>query len=307
MITYSGDATDPEDGTLPASAYTWNIDFLHDNHVHPGTAVTGVKSGSFTIPSTGHDFEGNTRYRIQLTVTDSDGLQSTKVVTIWPDKVNLPFDTSPSGLTLYIDGVARTTPFVLDTIVGFNHTIEARDQTSGSSSYSFGSWSDGGAQTHTITVPATSRSFTATYVQSTAACRAPGASTRAAARPRRTRPATATPRPLTNGPSRVAGKHGNAVSLDGVNDYLQVPNSASLDVAGTALTMSALGQPARDFRRLGAPRQVLELDDDLTLLPVRNRVRRRHGASLLCRDCGRDSQARAWEARCPWASGAMWP
>ena len=36
VISFSGDATDPEDGTLPASAFTWNIDFLHDGHVHPG-------------------------------------------------------------------------------------------------------------------------------------------------------------------------------------------------------------------------------------------------------------------------------
>ena len=54
---------------------------------------------------------------------------------------------------MYVDGIARTTPFVLDTLVGFNHTIDARDQTSGGNSYSFTSWSDGGAQSHTITVP----------------------------------------------------------------------------------------------------------------------------------------------------------
>ena len=30
MISFSGDATDAEDGTLPASAFTWNIDFLHE-------------------------------------------------------------------------------------------------------------------------------------------------------------------------------------------------------------------------------------------------------------------------------------
>src|SRR5204863_2495067 len=36
VITFSGTATDTEDGTLPASAYTWNIDFLHEGHVHPG-------------------------------------------------------------------------------------------------------------------------------------------------------------------------------------------------------------------------------------------------------------------------------
>ena len=108
VISYSGDATDPDDGNLPASAYAWNIDFLHDSHVHPGTAISGVKSGTFVIPTSGHDFEGNTRYRITLTVTDANGLRDTKSVIIWPQKVNLPFDASPAGLTVYVDGVART-------------------------------------------------------------------------------------------------------------------------------------------------------------------------------------------------------
>ena len=94
---------------------------------------------------------------------DSDGLRDTRSVIVSPQKVNLAFDTVPSGLTLYVDGIARTAPFVLDTLVGFNHTIEARNQTSGSNAYTFGSWSDGGAQSHTITVPSTGQSYTATY------------------------------------------------------------------------------------------------------------------------------------------------
>ena len=63
VISVSGDATDAEDGILPASAFTWNIDFLHEGHVHPGLPTTGTKSGTFTIPTAGHDFSGNTRYR----------------------------------------------------------------------------------------------------------------------------------------------------------------------------------------------------------------------------------------------------
>ena len=144
VINYSGDGSDPDDGTLPASAFTWNIDFLHEGHVHPGTPITGVRSGSFTIPTSGHDFSGNTRYRITLTVRDSTGLTSTKSVIVQPKKVNLSFDTVPSGRTLYLDGIAKVTPFVHDTLVGFNHTIEARNQTAGNTSYTFGSWSDGG-------------------------------------------------------------------------------------------------------------------------------------------------------------------
>ena len=62
-ISFSGVATDTEDGPLPASGYTWNIDFLHEGHVHPGIPITGVTGGAFSIPTSGHDFSGNTRYR----------------------------------------------------------------------------------------------------------------------------------------------------------------------------------------------------------------------------------------------------
>ena len=51
VIAFSGTATDPEDGSLPASAFTWSIDFLHEGHVHPGPRMSGVTEGSFTIPS----------------------------------------------------------------------------------------------------------------------------------------------------------------------------------------------------------------------------------------------------------------
>jgi glucose/arabinose dehydrogenase/PKD repeat protein/fibronectin type 3 domain-containing protein len=246
VISYSGDATDPDDGNLPASAYTWNIDFLHDTHVHPGSAVSGVKSGTFVIPTSGHDFEGNTRYRITLTVTDSNGLKDTRSVIVWPQKVNLPFDTSPSGLTVYVDGIARTAPFVLDTLVGFTHTIEARDQTSSGNNYTFTSWSDGGAQSHTITVPNTSQSYTASYSLASAPSglaaawgfnEASGTTTADASGNNN----TAT---LLGGPARVAGKYGNALSFDQVNDYLSVPNSSSLNFSGNAATLSMWINPA---------------------------------------------------------------
>ena len=163
VISYQGDGTDPDDGRLPDSAFTWNIDFLHDGHVHPGTPITGVRSGSFTIPTSGHDFSGNTRYRITLTVKDSTGLTSSKSVTIYPTKVNLSFDTVPSGRTIYLDGIAKVTPFVYDTLVGYTHTVEARNQIAGNTSYTFASWSDGGGQQHSITVPNAPQTYTATF------------------------------------------------------------------------------------------------------------------------------------------------
>src|SRR5690606_35224797 len=35
VIPFPGSATDAEDGTLPASAFTWRVDFHHDDHHHP--------------------------------------------------------------------------------------------------------------------------------------------------------------------------------------------------------------------------------------------------------------------------------
>ncbi len=54
-IDYSGTGIDPEDGTLAASAFEWEVVLHHDTHTHPFIApFTGVKSGSFVIPTTGH-------------------------------------------------------------------------------------------------------------------------------------------------------------------------------------------------------------------------------------------------------------
>jgi hypothetical protein len=87
---------DRDDGALPASAFTWNIDFLHDGHVHPGL-VLRRQERHVHDPDDGHDFSGNTRYRITLTVTDSTGLTDTKSVIVWPQKVNLTLRTGPAG------------------------------------------------------------------------------------------------------------------------------------------------------------------------------------------------------------------
>jgi len=239
VISFSGDATDPDDGTLPASAYTWTIDFLHDGHVHPGASQTGIKSGTFTIPTSGHDFSGNTRYRIMLTVTDSSGLTNTRSVLIYPRKVNLSFSTAPAGLTVYLDGVAKTTPFVYDTLIGFSHTVEARNQASGGTSYTFGSWSDGGAQIHTIVVPTADQSYAATFQASAAP---PAIAAWAFNEGSGTSAADASGGGLTgtlrNGATWGTGRNAGAVLLDGVNDFVELGNPARLQLTGS-MTVSA--------------------------------------------------------------------
>jgi len=231
VITFAGSATDPDDGPLQASALVWSVDFLHEGHVHPGPRFTGVTDGSFEIPGSGHDFSGNTRYRIILTATDSDGLQTSESVTIVPDKVNLTLATSPPGLTVYLDGIAHPTPFVYDTLIGFTHTLEARDQ----GNHSFASWSDGGAQTHDVTVPTVDRTFTATYTQTTTL--PPGAvgewkldegtGTQAADSTGNGHLGT-----LVGGPVWTAGHVGSALQFDGTDDWVDLAQEAAFDFTG---------------------------------------------------------------------------
>jgi glucose/arabinose dehydrogenase/PKD repeat protein len=165
VISYGGDGTDDQGATLPASAFTWDIDFLHEGHVHPGVHEVGVKSGVFLVPTSGHDFSGDTRYRFTLTVTLPNGLTDVESVTVWPSKVNLTFDTLPAGLTIHLDGIAQPTPLVYDTLIDFQHDIEAPDQSTVTTIYTFDDWSDGGTQMHTITVPATDASYTASFTE----------------------------------------------------------------------------------------------------------------------------------------------
>lgn len=180
VITFSGTATDPEDGPLPPTAYSWTILFHHDSHVHPTLGpVSGMTGGFFTIPNSGHDFSGNTNYEIILTVIDSSGLQSTSSVSVYPHKVNLAFVTNPASLAISLDGISHATPYVKDTLSGFHHTVDAPNQTQDSVDYTFGSWSDAGAQTHDVTVGAVDATYTATYqaVDTTAPVRSNGVPT----------------------------------------------------------------------------------------------------------------------------------
>src|SRR5262249_4771199 len=100
--------------------------------------------------------------RIALTVSLPNGLTDTKTVYVWPSKVNLTFDTVPAGLTLQLDGISQPTPLVHDTLVDFQHTIAAPDQSTPMTIYTFDHWSDGGARSHSITAGADA-TYTATF------------------------------------------------------------------------------------------------------------------------------------------------
>lgn len=165
-IAFAGTGTDPEDGILPASAFTWEAKLYHDDgspHSHPFYGpVSGSKSGSFVIPDQG-ETSPNVLYRIFLTVMDSQNRFHKDSVDIVPIKATVTLSTAPAGLQLKLDGIPVASPSVTG-VAGMRRTLEAvTPQASGGKTWVFASWSDGGAALHAIDWPASATTLTATF------------------------------------------------------------------------------------------------------------------------------------------------
>ena len=163
-ITFAGSGSDPEDGTLPATALTWRIDFHHADHTHPFLPpVSGVSSGSAAVPVSGH-VDSNVWYRIHLQVRDSAGLVGESFRDVVPRTAGLTVTTVPAGLRVDVDGQPRTAPYTESAVVGLRRSLAAPlVQQAGGVEYEFAGWSDGGAASHDITTAATATTYTATY------------------------------------------------------------------------------------------------------------------------------------------------
>jgi hypothetical protein len=162
-VSFSGHATDPETGTLPASALSWSLTIQHcPSTCHPHDAGTwdDVAAGFFDAP----DHEHPSHLELRLTATDPGGASASTVLQLNPQTVVLSFASSPSGLQLAVNSSSSTTPFSRTAIVNSQNSVSAiTPQTLGGTTYQFSSWSDGGAQTHNVVAPATATTYTATY------------------------------------------------------------------------------------------------------------------------------------------------
>jgi PKD repeat protein len=162
-INFSGHATDTQDGTLPPSALTWTVILHHCTtgcHDHQVQTFTGVASGSFAAPD--HDYPSY--LEIQLKATDSGGMSTTTSVNnIQPKTVSLTFQSNPTGLQLTAGPTTARAPFTITAIQNATIQLIASNQKYRGKNYVFVSWSDGGAQTHTIRAPATPTTYAATF------------------------------------------------------------------------------------------------------------------------------------------------
>jgi glucose/arabinose dehydrogenase len=168
QINFSGTASDQEDGSLPASAYTWEVRLFHKDcptceHWHPGpSAPSGVTSGSF-IANNGGETSSNIWIRLMLYVKDSNGRIGKDSVDLQPNKVQITGLTNPAGLQVVV-GSLGTAPFTKTMVVNSAMTLQAiTPQRIGDTSYTFVSWQHGGAAQQDIRVPAVNTTFTSNF------------------------------------------------------------------------------------------------------------------------------------------------
>ena len=173
-VAFSGTATDPTDGTLPASAYTWTVDEYINGVAHPSYYAevahpfygpsTGSTSGSVTIPTDPSQVP-NSFYRVTLSVTDSLGLTTVVTHDLHPNLVTWSTSTNVPGTGYSVDGAWETGPVTFSGVAGVVHVLNGMPlaQTVGGVRYRFVGWADGSALTDTVTAGSGPGSYTADY------------------------------------------------------------------------------------------------------------------------------------------------
>jgi len=86
------------------------------------------------------------------------------VVVNFTPNLEFTFVTEPAGLQVFVDGAARTTPYVARWVAGVQYPVGVPSpQTIGTRRHVFEGWSDGGAQAHEITAASKPGTFVVSF------------------------------------------------------------------------------------------------------------------------------------------------
>ena len=166
QISFRGTASDPEDGTLSSSRFTWWVDFHHEDHVHPHLPEdSGSRTGEFAAPTAG-EVSADVWFRIYLRVRDGDGLTHTTYRDVVPRTADITLASDVPGIKLVLDGQPVGAPYTTTGVTGVVRNLGAPSpQTVDGRTYEFVSWSDGGGASHSVSTPAAATTYTASYRQ----------------------------------------------------------------------------------------------------------------------------------------------
>ena len=151
MVAGTGGTVSPASGWKNAAA----------TQAISATANTGYTFSSWTGSGTG-SYTGTTNatnITMNGPITESASFTVNGVLTI-------SFNGNPTGRTIIVDGTTYTTPWSTTAwTAGSTHTINTTSPQAGTTGtqYVYSSWSDGGAQSHTITTPASNTTYTCNF------------------------------------------------------------------------------------------------------------------------------------------------
>lgn len=154
QVSFSGSATDPEEGSLSAEDLHWSLLVQHCPgacHEHIIEEWDGVASGTFDAP----DHEYPSHLELRLRATDEFGAKATVSRSLQPKTASISVGSSPAGLTIGVGEASVTTPNAGTAIVGSSLSLSAASpQLLGGVWYTFQSWSDGGGASHDVVIGA---------------------------------------------------------------------------------------------------------------------------------------------------------
>ena len=164
-INFTGSATDNESGALPNSALTWRVDYHTGSAIRPFVGTfSGAPGGSWLVPQQTPYLLTDVFFRIHLTATDPQGNSTSISRDVSPRTSTYTVQSNPPGLTITTDGQPFNTTQVVPSVINLIRQIgTSSPQGNSATRYNFLNWSDGGAITHNIVVPATNANYTANF------------------------------------------------------------------------------------------------------------------------------------------------
>ncbi len=143
-----------------------DVQYLFDwgDQTNSGWLPVGIASASHSWGSVG-TYPVKVQARCAADTDVLSSWSSALSVNISPATVSFTVTTNPFGLQMIVDGSPYTAPHTFDWTPESTHTLSVTSPQSGApgTRYVQSSWSDGGAQTHTITAPSSSTTYTVTF------------------------------------------------------------------------------------------------------------------------------------------------
>ncbi|WP_422049408.1 LamG-like jellyroll fold domain-containing protein [Shimia sp.] len=168
-IELSGFANDLQDGLIDGDdRLIWTTTFQLGQIQRPGpidgTADTAA-GVSFVTPDTGNLESTLDGIGVFLTATDSDGLSRTTQINLTAEKALLTFDAPVDDYSFVFDNRAQGGDFTFNSIIDFNHTIEAQQSYQADGvTFNFVGWDDGVSdRIRSFTTPEAGQDFRPVY------------------------------------------------------------------------------------------------------------------------------------------------